>query len=145
VIGWVSGYATPVPYKDRAKQRRYQRERLARARRDWLTENGPCVRCGSSYELEVDHVDPNEKVAHSVWSWAPERRAAELAKCQVLCRSCHQTKTARENRARNGGLRHGTEHMYLKYGCRCNPCRTVRNHVRAKRRASRKALGLPAK
>jgi hypothetical protein len=47
--------------------------------------------------LELDHVDPALKVSHRVWSWARERREAELAKCQVLCHDCHVAKTAEGN------------------------------------------------
>ena len=60
--------------------------------------NGPCVKCGcwDLDQLEVDHIDPNTKVSHRVWSWSKERRENELAKCQVLCRACHLTKTCGE-------------------------------------------------
>jgi hypothetical protein len=61
-----------------------------------------CVRCGSTEDLELDHIDPSTKHSESkntsglIWSWCTERREAELAKCQILCKSCHLTKT-REN------------------------------------------------
>jgi len=32
-------------------------------------------------------------VTHRVWSWARERREAELAKCVVRCVACHLVKT----------------------------------------------------
>lgn len=72
------------------------------ARRKWFKENGPCQQCGSDQNLELDHINPEEKVCHTVWSWTPMRRALELKKCQVLCRSCHRKKTAL-NRERNNG------------------------------------------
>lgn len=85
-----------MPFKntqDRlAYQRRWQRERRA----EWIAENGPCAICGGIDSLQVDHRDPTEKVSHRIWSWAPARRLAELAKCQVLCRPCHVAKTRRE-------------------------------------------------
>lgn len=64
------------------------------ARKKWFTENGPCKKCGSEESLELDHINPEEKVAHTVWSWTPMRRELELAKCQVLCRKCHREKTS---------------------------------------------------
>ncbi|MEO0322971.1 MAG: hypothetical protein AAF447_08435 [Myxococcota bacterium] len=52
-----------------------------------------CVTCGATERLELDHIDPAQKVHHCVWSWSEKRRAAEVAKCQVLCRRCHKRKT----------------------------------------------------
>ncbi|MEM1416560.1 MAG: HNH endonuclease [Myxococcota bacterium] len=52
-----------------------------------------CVKCGSVERLELDHIDPAQKVTHSIWSWSQARREAEIAKCQVLCRRCHKRKT----------------------------------------------------
>lgn len=48
--------------------------------------------------MHVDHVDPATKLDHRVWSWAPDRMAAELVKCQVLCATHHRIKTAGEQR-----------------------------------------------
>jgi hypothetical protein len=61
--------------------------------------------------MEVDHIDPALKVSHRVWSWSPPRRAAELAKCRVLCGVCHLAKSAVENsRAKMGA---GNPHAKL--------------------------------
>lgn len=91
----------------RANRREYQRtfqKRWANNRRlRWIQANGPCRACGSDYRLEVDHIDPAEKVSHRIWFWSDERRAAELAKCQVLCRRCHSKKTGAENGRRLRG------------------------------------------
>lgn len=95
-----------VPYADPEAQRRYQREWMARRRREWLDENGPCVDCGSWEELEVDHVDPATKTTHAVWSWSAARREAELAKCVVRCHDCHAAKTA-ANHEHTRGESHG--------------------------------------
>lgn len=86
-----------MPIKCRERRRAVQREWYARRRREWIDANGPCRRCASTIDLEVDHIDPSTKVDHRVWSWSPERRIAELRKCQVLCRHCHQAKTMTEN------------------------------------------------
>lgn len=102
-----------------------------RARRvKWLEENGPCVKCGSDENLEVDHIDPSEKTSHRIWSWSDERREAELKKCQVLCRECHEKKTGFENSFRSQGVRHGTGTAYRRYGCRCEICMEHRRKVK---------------
>lgn len=83
-------------YADPEMQRKYQREWNAARRSKWLSDNGPCVDCGSWESLEVDHVDPSQKVTHNVWTWRQERRDAELAKCVVRCEECHARKSATE-------------------------------------------------
>ena len=109
-----------MPYKDRAKQNAFNLKVIRERRERWLAANGPCAQCGSLNELEVDHVDPATKVSHGVWSWSEPRRTAELAKCQVLCRVCHQKKTTSEAyRPRV----HGTVAMYKRGKCRCPLCR----------------------
>lgn len=70
--------------------------KMKKARTDWFTANGPCKQCGSITNLELDHIEPGNKVHHAVWSWTPMRRNLELQKCQVLCRSCHRKKTTSE-------------------------------------------------
>lgn len=78
--------------------RLYQKGWIRKKREDWLKANGPCRQCGSGERLEVDHIDPAQKVSHTVWSWKPERREEELKKCQVLCRVCHRKKTSEDLR-----------------------------------------------
>jgi len=101
---------------------KYTRERKATNRSDWFAENGPCVTCGSWEALELDHIDPAEKVTHNIWNWSAERIAEETAKCQVLCTGCHKKKTAADRRAARPA--HGqTEYTYHK--CRCDLCREI--------------------
>lgn len=89
---------TPVAIsaKRRAYLNAYQNARIKRLREEWFAKNGPCVKCGSSKDLQVDHVDSTKKVTHRVWSWSKIRREAELAKCQVLCAECHRDKSRLE-------------------------------------------------
>lgn len=98
-----------MPYKNPARQRRAQAAWLKKRRASWLRDNGPCRRCGSTANLEVDHIDPAMKVHHRVWSWARDRREAELRKCQVLCHRCHKAKTNREQRGENNAYAKLTE------------------------------------
>lgn len=74
------------------KKREYDRE-WVRKRRATFFAGKCCVKCGSTESLELDHIDPAEKVSHAIWSWREERRLAEAAKCQVLCYKCHKKKT----------------------------------------------------
>lgn len=106
----------------RQYQREYQLERALRLRAEWIEANGPCAKCGGSEELEVDHIDPEQKVSHRVWSWSRARREAELAKCQVLCRGCHQTKTVEQL---TKPVPHGTHSGYSYHGCRCDVCKAA--------------------
>lgn len=89
-----------MPMATREAQRAYQLEWMLRRRAQWITENGPCRKCGSSDRLEVDHIDRMAKtlMPARLWSLAPNNplRVAELAKCQVLCHACHLAKTTDE-------------------------------------------------
>jgi hypothetical protein len=128
-----------MPYANLARQREYQQAWMRKRRSDWLEENGPCRQCGSSVDLEVDHVDRRTKVSHRIWSWSAARRAEELAKCQVLCSVCHLAKTTQENSAE---VVHGTNSGYVRYRCRCRECkdahaeRNRRHREEAKKRRS---------
>ena len=84
-----------MPYKDKNKQREYQRLRVAKRRSDWFQENGPCKECNSWENLEVDHINSSLKTMNpaAIWSRSEEVRNKELAKCQVLCHDCHVLKT----------------------------------------------------
>lgn len=84
--------------------------------------------CGMIEELEIHHIDPTIKVSHRIWSWAPARRNAELAKCEVLCHDCHLKETWQGRRAL-----HGTTTRYNKWRCRCPACRTAKAMVNKER------------
>lgn len=96
-------YLSSMPYKDAQKQREYQRDWMRRRREEWLAGK-VCVDCGSSENIELDHKDPTQKVSHRIWSWAKEKREAEIAKCEPRCRPCHSArhwKLRREKRLRH--------------------------------------------
>lgn len=73
----------------------YDRERRARIRAAFF-DGRTCALCGSSDRLELDHVNPETKVSHNIWSWSEIRRQDELKKCRVLCYNCHMTKSKTE-------------------------------------------------
>jgi len=85
-----------MPFKDRKVHNKYQSDRQKNLRLNWLKENGPCIDCGSSESLEVDHVDTKLKISHRIWSWSSSRRVQELNKCVVRCKSCHIKKSNKE-------------------------------------------------
>lgn len=94
-----------------------------------------CVHCGSTNSLEVDHVDPEQKVSHRIWSWSAARRTAELAKCQILCTDCHLTKTLEQRKIPE----HGTVSRYSgKQKCRCEPCKAANRERCALNRAKQR-------
>lgn len=109
------------------KKREYQREFMRRRRVAYLSDKS-CVVCGSTERLEVDHIVPEEKVSHKVWSWAKERREAELAKCQVLCYDHHAEKTREDRKARR---KHGR--TLYNHGCRCSVCFVAQQKHNAER------------
>lgn len=127
-------------YKDPEKQREYQRQWVAKRRAEFFADK-QCVQCDSNVDLELDHIDPNLKISHNIWSWSKVRQEEEIAKCQILCKDCHEEKTAIENSIRNGGKPHGSSQRY-KIGCRCNDCKFNWNEKKRLNRLKRKALGL---
>lgn len=86
-----------MPYKDKNKQKEYQRIWIRERRLKYL-KGKKCVKCGEKNrkKLEIDHIDWRAKVTHRVWSWAEKRLKEELAKCQILCRVCHKAKTKKD-------------------------------------------------
>lgn len=77
-------------------QREYQRNWIARRRAIFFADK-VCSRCGSDSKLELDHIDPKTKISNSIWSWSQARQSIEIAKCQILCRSCHSEKTRKNS------------------------------------------------
>lgn len=84
---------------------------------------GICVRCGTSENLEFDHIDPSTKLFNitKAYQYSWQKFIDELAKCQLLCTDCHKKKTKTERGFDT--IRHGTAHAYQKHKCRCEPCR----------------------
>ena len=89
-----------MPMATREAQREYQNSWVQARRAKWLSENGPCVLCGSDLDLQVDHIDPATKEIHVATLWGMSeknpKRVAELAKCRVLCAECHLVKSKTE-------------------------------------------------
>ena len=115
-------YRRTMPYADSEAQRKYQRNWCAARRSAHIkARGGICYKCGSSEDLEFHHRDRTKKLDHKVWSWALPRIAAELEKCDLLCRPCHCLETATERGYYMA--QHGTLTAYKAYDCRCRNCR----------------------
>lgn len=57
-----------------------------------------CNICGNTFNLEFDHLDPESKykTIAKLSSASEKIFLEELAKCQLLCSSCHLNKTLAE-------------------------------------------------
>lgn len=104
------------------QKREYQLKWLLKRRSDWFENNGPC-KCGSWKNLELHHLNQEEKVTHRVWSWCQEKRLKELAKCIILCKNCHNIESAKQ--AFNP-INHGENTNGYARGCRCIKCKEVK-------------------
>ena len=80
--------------------RKYNRNKY-RKRRAEVVEilGGKCESCGTTENLEVDHIDPNEKtlnIAKVLHGTKWELIKEELTKCQLLCNTCHRKKSKKD-------------------------------------------------
>lgn len=124
----------------RAAARIAKRIKAKQLRFDYLQQHGPCVKCGSSLDLQFDHIKPHglggkfkQTPSQDMWMWGVQRRLDELAKCQILCRKCHQIKSGLECRKYEHGL-----NLYERHGCRCEICRAASAKQKRQERARAK-------
>jgi hypothetical protein len=97
-------------------QAKVHRELYAARRAAYIQVYGPCKECGSWENLEFHHRDPKTKTNYkgNLWSWSKIRRITELAKCDILCKSCHLAARL---------FVHGTHNCYRRGNCRCILCK----------------------
>lgn len=112
----------------REYMRNYVRERYHRLRKEWLDKlGGECVRCGSTEDLNFDHINAEEKtysIAKILSTHSKQKVEKEMAKCQILCEFCHIIKSAEE------GDIYTVEHgggLTGKKNCRCELCGPLKN------------------
>lgn len=83
----------PDPVKKAIKKRAQKgKARIELAR---LRLGNKCNSCGATGKLDFDHVDPQTKKANvTVFVGSSDATFwKEVAKCQLLCRPCHNRKT----------------------------------------------------
>ena len=116
----------------REYQRQRCRERLALARERL---GGRCARCGSTEDLDFDHIVPGSRTRKisEATNWSLARFLAEVDKCQLLCRSCHQEKSAETGE--NGAVEHGGG-AKGKHNCPCDLCKMARRDYQRTRRGA---------
>lgn len=104
-----------MPYKDyNRKMAGYMKRRYHQRRAEALeTLGGKCVICGTTEDLEIDHIDADDKEIplNKMWSIAKARFLQELDKCQLLCKEHHKEKSrtdmSRKALRREARKRHG--------------------------------------
>ena len=89
--------------KERWKRRRdNNREEMNEYTRKWVTNRknllkekmgGKCVICGATENLQFDHINPLEKSYNISNNYFRKDVDEEIAKCQLLCSTCHLEKT----------------------------------------------------
>lgn len=97
----------------------YHREYYKKRRQaifDYL--GGKCVECGTTENLEVDHINREDKSFHVSQRLSVKNNSAELDKCQLLCTTHHKAKTSREQ----SGWTHGTTYGWMRKKCKCEEC-----------------------
>lgn len=105
------------------EMREYINQYRTRRKEDAISRlGGKCLVCGSTEQLEFDHINRSEKLASigKMWTASKEKFETELAKCQLLCRDCHTDKGLTAGDITRS--EHGSRARYDRYGCRCRPC-----------------------
>ena len=102
-------YANDLEYREKVRlknKEQYQKHKAKRAetkrlrrqeRRKILTEHlgGKCVGCGTTENLQFDHLDRTQKsftIGKKLY-YPLEKLIPEVNKCQLLCYNCHEFKS----------------------------------------------------
>lgn len=83
---------TDMKLLNRQRKRQRQKYRIREFIRAYLHDH-PCRRCGATTCLTFHHIDPTTKIktiAALKHSRSLTKLKAEMAKCEVLCRTCHE-------------------------------------------------------
>ena len=116
--------------KDPEKYKQYMKDYMLKRyheRRDKAIEKlgGKC-KCGSTEGLQFDHVDPTTKkfTLAKLSSINEADFWKEVDKCQLLCDTCHQSKTLLDLGRVSAKDKHGTLSSY-RY-CKCDECKAAK-------------------
>lgn len=115
-------------YMNEYMKKRYFRRKNAAINR----LGGKCVVCETTQNLELDHINPEEKefTLAQASSFSESRWEAELSKCQLLCSACHKQKHSSKALC-------GTMQRYWR-GCKCDLCKKACRDYNAQLRSTRK-------
>lgn len=110
------GLLTPTDIGNNMADNLYNRRRSMYLER----LGGMCVRCGSKDQLHFDHINPYTKRfgISECMTYRVETVLPEVDKCQLLCETCHRTKT----RVERSNYLHGTYYGFMERRCDCDPC-----------------------
>lgn len=107
----------------------YMRQRRLNRRNKYIEMlGGKCVSCGSTEDLQFDHINPKRKEfdLNKIKDTNEKTIIKELKKCVLLCPQCHLIKTKHNQEHVNkdkAPSTHGKIWHYKKYKCRCDKCR----------------------
>lgn len=98
---------------------------------------GKCVVCGTTENLQFDHIDPSTKTIDigKLLNVSKAKSLAELKLCQLLCKTHHIEKGQREGD--QGQVPHGGG-MTGKKNCRCELCAPLKAEWQRNYRKTRK-------
>lgn len=117
-------------------QKIYQLKRYHDRRQQAIEHLGSkCSICDSTSDLEIDHIDYQNKSFSigKLWSVSSDRFWLELNKCQLLCFQHHKKKTLDEDKIRRP-ITHGKYWAAYKCKCTCNLCLDYKNTYNFQRR-----------
>lgn len=106
----------------------YMKKRYAKRRQIFIERlGGVCVKCQSSEDLQLDHIDSKQKLFNiaKFFSYKLDIVLPEVDKCQLLCKPCHLEKTLVDKGHLPAKGTHGTLASY-RY-CKCSLCKEVWN------------------
>jgi hypothetical protein len=96
-------YRERIKEKNRQQRKKHQEKRTEtqrlrrRERRKILIEHlgGKCVGCGTTENLQFDHLDRTQKLFNigKCLDYSFEKLLPEVEKCQLLCYDCHEIKS----------------------------------------------------
>lgn len=129
-----NGTLCRVHYNEYMKD--YMLRRYHKLRAEWISRlGGICVECGTSYNLEFDHIVAEDKefdIARILSSHSKAKIEYEMAKCQLLCKECHLEKSLLEGDLPT--VEHGAG-VSGKRNCRCDLCRQKKSEYNRNYRA----------